>query len=55
MRYIKSKAVKNWAKEHKVQASKQFLQALDVLIEDFLQYAIRQAKKRLTPEHLPKR
>lgn len=53
MRYIKAKAVKDWAKEHRVQASKQFLEALDLLVEDFLQYAIRRAKKRLTPDLLP--
>lgn len=58
MRYIKVKAVKQYAKEHKRQASKLFLHSLDVLIEQALNLACSQFnghRKRLTPDLLPKK
>jgi len=58
MRYIKSKAVKDWAREHNRQVSKDFLETLDRLVERMLELANKQWNghhKRLTPELLPRK
>ncbi len=57
MRYIKAKAVKDWAKEHRKQVSKDFLESLDRLVEKILISSIQTLghHRRLTPELLPKK